>query len=246
MKKLWITLMVFLMILAVPVTVAAQESTGCTITADAVTAVSGTTITIPVKINANPGFTNFALTIQYDAAALKLEKIDTVGSQEEAYICPRTASVNLDYVEQEGDEPCGYVNAAAEENITEDGILLAVTFTVLQETAGEIPVNLELKYLRSADVLTSAFTVLTASCEDAVITVAVKGDVTADGQITEEDAAFVYRHINEAVGLTEAQRISADVNNDDMVDTTDAALIYRVVHGTLSDFSGTEMEALTE
>lgn len=235
MKRLWIACLALLLILAVPLTVAAQEA-GCTISADSVAGAPGTTVTIPVRISNNPGFTNFAVAVKYDTTALKLEKIDTVSMGENVYLCPSTASVNLAYTAQEGDMPCGYVSGAVADNINGDGILFTVTFTVLREVSADICVDLDLQYMRSADVLTSVFTALTTSVEDGTVSIAVKGDVNADGSITDEDAAFVYCYVNEALSLTDAQRISADVNGDDMIDTTDAALIYRVVHGTLSGF----------
>ena len=80
MKRFGIVCLVFLLILAVPLTVAAQEA-GCTITADTVAAAPGTTVTVPVQITNNPGFTNFAIVIKYDAAKLKLEKIQRVGNK---------------------------------------------------------------------------------------------------------------------------------------------------------------------
>lgn len=234
MKKFWISFLALLLILSVPLTAAAQEA-GCTITADAVAAAPGSTVTVPVRITGNPGFTNFALAVRYDAAFLKLEKIDTASTEGEAFLCPQTASVNLAYVTKEGNVPCGYVNCAAAEAVTGDGVLFTLTFTVLKETAGAIPVDLDLQYMRSGDVLTSVFTALTTSVEAGSIQVSVKGDVDADGSITDADAAFVYRYVNEALTLTDAQRICSDVNGDGMVDTTDAALIYRMVHDTLPD-----------
>lgn len=245
MKKFWIVFLALLLILAVPMTAAAQEA-GCTITADTVAAAPGTTVTVPVRITNNPGFTNFAIVIKYDAAKLKLEKIDTLSTTEETYLCPENASVNLTYTAKEGDIPCGYVNSAASEAVTGDGILFTMTFTVLSQATSDAVVDLELQYLRSADAVTSIFTALTASTTDGTIHIAQMGDVDGDGSITDADAAFVYRSVNENLTLTEVQRSSADVNNDGMVDTTDAALIYRVVHKTLTGFPQTILEEVTE
>lgn len=230
MKKFWISCLALLLILSVPLTAAAQEA-GCTITADTVAAAPGTTVSVPVRITNNPGFTNFAIEIRYDPAALRLESIETAKD-----LCPENVSVNPAYVGEEGDTPCGYVNAAAAEPITGDGILFTVTFTVLQQSSTSAAVDLELQYLRCADVVTSVFTALTTSVTDGTVQLTVKGDADGDGSVTDADAAFVYRSVNENLPLTEAQRSCADVNSDGMVDTTDAALIYRVVHKTLAGF----------
>lgn len=234
MKKIWILLLTGMLVLTVPLNTAAREAAGCTVSADTVAASVGETVTVPVRISGNPGFTNFAIGVKYDAAALRLERIDTAGDGEQAYLCPETASVNLAYVSEEGAVPCGYVSGAAAEAVTGDGVLFTVTFTVLRQISGAAPVDLELRYLRCVDALTSAFTALTTTVEDGKIT--VRGDVNGDGSVTGEDAAFVYRYVNEALTLTREQRSAADVNGDGTVDTTDAALIYRVAHNTLSGF----------
>ena len=240
MKKFWKSCLALLLILSVPLTAAAQEA-GCTITADTVTAVPGTTVSVPVRITNNPGFTNFAVEIKYDPAALRLESIEPAKE-----LCPENTSVNLAYVSEEGDTPCGYVNAAAAEPVTGDGILFTVTFTVLPQTTAGTTVDLELQYLRSADVVTSVFTALTTSVTDGTVQLTVKGDADGDGSVTDADAAFVYRYVNENLTLTEAQRSCADVNSDGMVDTTDAALIYRIVHKTLTEFPQNVLEEVTE
>lgn len=246
MKKKISILLVLMLILSMPLTVAAQEAALCTISADTVAAAVGETVTVPVRIQGNPGFTNFALAIKYDAEALRLERIDTVGKEEQAYLCPAAASVNTAYIAAEGETPCGFVNGAASEAVMEDGILFAATFTVLSQTSGTEEIDLELQYLRCGDVLTSIFTALTASADQGAIQVALRGDLDADDSITQTDADAVYRYINEALTLTDVQFAAADVNADGMIDTTDAALIYRVANGTLTEFPVKMIEEVAE
>ena len=245
MKNICIFIMAALMVLSVPLAAAAKEGV-CTIKADSVVAAPGDTVTIPVRITGNPGFTNFAVAVCYDTTALKLEKIDTVGPEEEAYLCPENAAVNLSYLEQETDVPRGYVTAASSDAVAADGVLFAVTFTVLRQTSGSEAVGLELQYIRCGDVLTTVFAALTVQAEAGEVRIAAKGDVNGDGSITGEDAAAVYRYVNENLTLTEVQRIGSDVNGDGMTDTTDAALIYRMVHHTISGFPERISEEVTE
>lgn len=246
MKKVWTILLTALLVLAVPLTAAAQETAGCRISADSMAAIPGQTVTVPVRISGNPGFTNFAIGIKYDTASLKLEQIDTAGGEEHTYLCPEAASVNLAYVAQDGATPCSYVNAAAAEPVTGDGILFTMTFTVLQQDPGATAIDLDLQYLRSGDALSSIFTALTTAADDGAVQIVIQGDVNADGSITDADAAFAYRSVNENLALTDAQRMAADVNGDGMVDTSDAALIYRIVHNTLTGFPGSITEEVTE
>lgn len=245
MKKLWITALTALLILSVPLTAAALEDR-CTVSADTAAALAGDTVTVPVRITGNPGFTNFAAAVRYDSSALRLEKISTAGSEEEPFLCPEAAAVNLAYTAREGDAPCGYVNGASAEPVTGDGILFTVTFSVLKEVSGRETVDLELQYLRCGDAVSSAFASLTAEAADGAVEIAVKGDADADGSITAQDAALVYRHVNEALPLTQVQNLASDVNADGITDTTDAALIYRVVHQTLNDFPHEERKEETE
>ena len=246
MKRFWIYLLALLLALGIPLTAAAQELTGCTVAADSVAAVPGDTVTVPVRISGNPGFTNFAIAVKYDTAALKLERIEPVGEEENRYLCPETASANTAYVANEGDTPCGYITAASSEPVVGDGVLFTLTFTVLKQTPGEVNVEPELQYLRCADALTSVFASLTASGQKSTVQVVLRGDADEDGAVTEADTAFVYSCINDNLPLTDAQRAAADVNGDSMVDTTDAAILYRVVHGTLDGFPEVTYEEVTE
>ena len=246
MKKICSGLLIVLLLLGLPVTALALESAGCRITADTVTALPGDTVTVPVRIRGNPGFTNFAITVSYDTAALQLESIDTVGTEEAPYLCPAAASANTAYTAAEGAAPCVFVNAAASESVEGDGVLFSLTFAVLAESAGTVEIEPEIQYLRCGDALTSVFTALTASAEKGAVDVVLKGDMDGDGSLTDTDAALVYLYINEAGTLSDRERAAADVNGDGMVDTTDAALLYRFVHQTLTDFPKSITEEVIE
>ena len=246
MKRIWIYLLALVLALGIPLTAAAQEIGLCTLSAGSAAAVPGDSVTIPVEITGNPGFTNFALLVKYDPAALRLERIDTVGETGDPFLCPETVSVNPAYSQAEGDTPCGYITAASAEPVQGDGVLFMLTFRVLQEIPGETEVELELSYLRCGDALTSAFASLTASAEAGKVLIVLKGDVDGDGSITEADASFLYRYINEALTLTAEQLAAADVSGDGMVDTTDAAILYRILHGTMDGFPEVISEEVTE
>lgn len=246
MKKICSGLLIVLLLLAAPITALALESAGCRITADTAAALPGDRVTVPVRISGNPGFTNFAITVNYDSTALQLESIDTAGTEDVPYLCPAVSSVNTAYTAVEGGSPCAFVAAAAPKSVEGDGILFALHFTVCSERTATVEIEPKIQYLRCADALSSVFTALTASAEKGAVEVAVKGDVDADGSIGDSDAAYVYSYINEAGTLSDRERAAADVNGDGMVDTTDAALIYRFSHNTLSDFPQSVTEEVTE
>ena len=90
MKRTWIVLLCLLMLGWIPRQARAEEMTdvqessgaqgitGCTVTAgDPIRTLSGKTIQVPVSIIANPGFTNFAISLEYDNNQLTLLQIDT-------------------------------------------------------------------------------------------------------------------------------------------------------------------------
>lgn len=119
MKKLISLLVVVAMMACLATTVFAAEE--AVITVSSVDAGRGEEVTLEVSIANNPGFAATKITIEYDAAALELVGVDTT-------------DMLLDGA-AENDEK-GIVSFAKTNNVTEDGVLMTVTFKVKDEAAG--------------------------------------------------------------------------------------------------------------
>ena len=75
MKKIISIVLAVALIFVLAVTAMAAEIAECTVSADSVTA--GKTVTVPVRITGNRGFTNFGIALDYDRAQLELLSIQT-------------------------------------------------------------------------------------------------------------------------------------------------------------------------
>lgn len=59
----------------------------------------------------------------------------------------------------------------------------------------------------------------------------VRGDVTADGKVSESDLYLVQQHIIGAVELTKTEQKRADTNKDGVIDIVDLANIQKIILG---------------
>ena len=93
MKKFIGILLAVLLCLTLPLTAVAAELTGCAVTADTVAGAPGETVAVAVSIADHPGFTNFAIALDYDRESLTLKSIDTEHGGS-AYLCGDNVSIN--------------------------------------------------------------------------------------------------------------------------------------------------------
>ena len=132
MKKL-ISLLVVATLLVASLATVAFAAEGAQITVESVEAPVGEEVTLKVSIANNPGFAATKIVIEYDDG-LELVGVDTKGMLLEGAA--------------ENDEK-GIVSFAKATNVTEDGVLMTVTFKVI--AAGEHSVNAVVKNMTSAD-----------------------------------------------------------------------------------------------
>lgn len=91
-----------------------------------VSATVGETVTIPVTVSNNSGFAGFTLSIEYDAAALKLTAIgkgDILNTTDSGMFTPNVEGNIIQYTNTQ--------------DVTAEGTLLYLTFTVLDGAAGK-------------------------------------------------------------------------------------------------------------
>ena len=76
MKKIISIVLAVALIFVLAVTAMAAEIAECTVSVDSVPA-AGKTVTVPVRITGNRGFTNFGIALDYDREQLELLSIQT-------------------------------------------------------------------------------------------------------------------------------------------------------------------------
>lgn len=239
MKKVIVIVLSLLVIAGLTLTVLAVEATTCTVTAENVSASAGGQITVPVKISSNPGFTNFAIALDYDREVLELVSIES-GS-----LCGDLVGINTewDFSSDENakdntaftsENTYGYVTCALAEAASEDGILFTATFNVSADFEGDAKVTPIVSYMRNNSAVFSLFEEISAKTETGTVELegdVVLGDVNGDGKVTAIDALLIYRAYKGSVTLTEQQQKAADVNNDGRITVADALGAYKIYKG---------------
>lgn len=127
--------------------VPAMAASACTVSvqADGNTHKHGESVTLKVEISQNPGFSNFDLGIVYDRNVLTLTGIQTqqdvklsdTETVSTPFLCGPLAVVNLQYIDEEnGNALIGYIAAANVQNVTKNGTLFTLSFTVKENAPG--------------------------------------------------------------------------------------------------------------
>lgn len=195
----------------------------CQITATSLKTLPGKTVTVPVSITGNPGFTNFAIALEYDADILELAGIRPA-AEEPAFLF----STNTAWKTPEG-KTCGYITAASGEKITGDGELLTAIFTVKSGVKGAATVTPIVRYLHNYEEALPDIDVLVQAADIAVIAC---GDINMDGVIEYDDVILAYQAANGEITLTAQQVEIADLaENTGVVDMDDVRAIYDIYTG---------------
>lgn len=229
MKKVISILLSLLYLLGVPMFAFAEEITTCSVSVDSVPTPPGEQITVPIRITENQGFTNFAISLEYDPEELELLSINTTDDQN-SYLCDSMVSTNMDWKNAEG-KSCGYVVSASENAVSGDGVLFTATFRVSQDFDDSTMVTPVVLYVRNNAAVFSIFEEITASVTSGTITAIVAGDVTGDGVVEYDDVMKVYKASLGEVSLTEEEKLLADINGDQSIDNLDVEEIYRIYTG---------------
>ena len=211
MKKRIAILLAALMVVALPVTVAAEMTT-CTVTADSVAALSGQTVTVAIRIEDNPGFTNYSISLDYDQTQLTLKSIDGTSA----------AAVNVE---------SGLVVSASAEPVKEDGILFTATFEIVEDFTGEAAVTPVVHYIRNNEAVFSIFEEIHAAVQPGAVTCILAGDVNGDGIVEYNDVMLAYRAYLGEAELTADQLAAVDRNGNGAVEEAEYQAIYQIYIG---------------
>lgn len=228
MKKIIAVTLAVLLSLAIPLTVMASELTNCTVLVDSVAGEPGETVTVAVKIADNPGFTNFAIALDYDREHLTLKSIETKNSAT-PYLCGSNVSINKTWDENE--KEYGYVVSASADPVKENGILFTVTFEIADDFVGEAQVTPVVKYIRNNEAVFSIFEEIHATAMAGTVTSVLVGDVNGDGIIEYNDVMMAYKAFLGKVELTPEQMAVVDTNQNGIVEEAEYQAIYQIYIG---------------
>ena len=227
MKKIISIVLAVALIFALAVTAMAAEIAECTVSADSVSA--GKTVTVPVRITGNRGFTNFGIALDYDRAQLELLSIQTAAG-ETPYLCGAVAAGNTQWTGADG-KTYGYVTAALEDAVTEDGILFTATFRVSEDFSGTAAVQPVVQYMRSNKRLLSVFDAIPVTTVSGTVSTVLVGDYDQNGTVNALDVMGLYRAVISGTDFSEEDLDRLDVNRDGMINALDIMAIYGIVSG---------------
>ena len=220
MKKITSVILAIALIFALAVTAMAAEIADCTVSADSVSATAGGTVTVPIRISGNRGFTNFGIALDYDREQLELLSIRTAEG-ETPYLCGTTAA----------EKTFGYVTAALEEAATADGILFTATFRVSGDFSGTAAVQPVVQYMRSNKRLLSVFDAIPVTTVSGTVSTVLVGDYDQNGTVNALDVMGLYRAVISGTDFSEEDLDRLDVNRDGMINALDIMAIYGIVSG---------------
>lgn len=229
MKKIIGIVLAAALIFALAVTAMAAEIADCTVSADSLSATAGKTVTVPIRITGNRGFTNFGIALDYDREQLELLSIQTAEG-EAPYLCGTVAVGNTGWTNVDG-KTYGYVTAALEDAVTEDGILFTATFRVSESFSGTAAVQPVVQYMRSNKRLLSVFDAIPVTAVSGTVSTVLVGDYDQDGQVDVFDAMGLYIAVLDDVDFSEDDINRLDFNRDGEVDVFDVMAIYADIMG---------------
>lgn len=225
MKKIISIVLAVALIFALAVTAMAAEIADCTVSADSVSA--GKTVTVPVRITGNRGFTNFGIALDYDRAQLELLSIQTAAG-ETPYLCGAVAAGNTQWAGADG-KTCGYVTAALKDAVTEDGILFTATFQVSEDFSGTAAVQPVVQYMRSNKRLLSVFDAIPVTTVSGTVSTALVGDYDRNGKVSVADVMGLFSAIMNGKSFSADDYSQVDVNQDGRINVADVMAIYAIV-----------------
>lgn len=228
MKRIILIVLAALLSLAFPLSVMAAELTGCAVTAESAAGVPGETVTVEVRIADNPGFTNFAIALDYDRAHLTLKGIETRNG-DTPYLCGSNVSINQVWVEAE--KAYGFVVCASAAPVKEDGILFTVTFEIASDFIGEAEVTPVVQYIRNNEAVFSIFEQIQGAVTPGAIVSFLAGDVNGDGIIEYNDVMLAYKAFLGEATLTEVQMAVVDTNHNGTIEEAEFQAIYQIYIG---------------
>ncbi|MDD6763782.1 MAG: InlB B-repeat-containing protein [Clostridiales bacterium] len=204
----------------------------------------GGTVSVPIRIESNPGFCAFNICINYDRDILKPKLVEkgelindtkgTLSSNETEIAIHQNLDFHVEY-------------ARVGKNITDDGTLFVITFDVIgsskpgdyeievicsgkapdktnyNDETGEIETISEIYY----NITNNNNDWIEPACETGTVTTSIKfliGDANCDLQVNSMDVIYIMKHRLEWKDLywTEIHEQAADVHHDNVINVKDS------------------------
>lgn len=231
LKRILSLVFSFVVLMNMPMQAVATEmqTPGCSVTAESIRTFPGKTITIPVQIENNPGFNNFAISLEYDTEKLTLISID-IAKEDTPYLCGSLVSSNVDWKNPEKTS-CGYIVAESPDAVADNGILFTATFEVSEALTDVTVVAPVVHYIRSNAEKTPEFADIAVTVTESTVTPVKPGDVTGDDMVDYDDVMLIYRASLEEVTLNEEQMVAADFDGNNEIDESDVEAVYDLYRG---------------
>ena len=187
------------------------------IQAESVQGYAGDEVTIPVTIKQNSGIAGFSYDVNYDSSKLQLKKMTAGTVTKEGTF---TTNGNV-------------VNWYTTDNITANGTILNITFTILKDTAdGKYPVSISLHDGKKNLVNEEGSYVKAAyKAGEVEVVSGILGDINGDKDITIADVVLLNRYVLGKASLDSDKKKLADINSDGDVTIGDVVLLNRQVLG---------------
>ena len=187
------------------------------IQAGSVQGYAGDEVTIPVTIKQNSGIAGFSYDVNYDSSKLQLKKMTAGTVTKEGTF---TTNGNV-------------VNWYTTDNITANGTILNITFTILKDTAdGKYPVSISLHDGKKNLVNEEGSYVKAAyKAGEVEVVSGILGDINGDKDITIADVVLLNRYVLGKASLDSDKKKLADMNSDGDVTIGDVVLLNRQVLG---------------
>ena len=198
-------------------------------------AFQGATVNLPVTIKNNPGISGAALTVSYDKSILTLNGIEK-GS---VFGTGNYTS----YPES------GVVSWYHTENITADGTLFTLQFTVNSNAeVGTYSVTVGVREGKATNLTNADSNAVSAEFIPGTLEVmsGVRGDVTGDNDVAMNDVVKVARAVARKLTLTESEKALADVTGDGLVAINDVVKLARYVAGNIASLQSVETASLSD
>ena len=187
------------------------------IQAESVQGYAGDEVTIPVTIKQNSGIAGFSYDVNYDSSKLQLKKMTAGTVTKEGTF---TTNGNV-------------VNWYTTDNITANGTILNITFTILKDTAdGKYPVSISL-HDGKKNLVNEEGSYVKAAYKAGEVEVirGILGDINGDKDITIADVVLLNRYVLGKASLDSDKKKLADINSDGDVTIGDVVLLNRQVLG---------------
>ena len=220
MKKFIAIILAVLLSFAVSFQALATELTSCAVTAGSVAGAPGEEVRVEIRITDNPGFTNFAMALEYDRDQLTLKSMETAEG-DTPYLC----SANTAW------EDKGFLTAASAGAVKEDGVLFTAVFEIAPDFVGEAQVTPVVRYIRSNEAVFSVFEEIQAAVTPGTVTSVLAGDVNGDGITEYNDVMLVYKAFLGEAELTESQLAVADTDRSGTIEEAEYQAVYQIYTG---------------